>query len=110
MFGPKKTGLLACLPICLSWMLLAATPSMIVIYVSRYLGISISIAVSCQQMATKPSMHVQLCVMHVLSEKRSGQYLLGILSDMRTPQRKQDGEKTELVQNSVYMYEEYTSE
>jgi hypothetical protein len=40
MFGPKKTGLLACLPICLSWMLLAATPSMVVIYVSRYLDVS----------------------------------------------------------------------
>ena len=35
MFGPKKTGLIACLPICLSWMLLAATPSMAIIYVSR---------------------------------------------------------------------------
>ena len=35
MFGPKKTSLLACFPICLSWFLMAVAPNMATILASR---------------------------------------------------------------------------
>ncbi|XP_023349580.1 facilitated trehalose transporter Tret1-2 homolog [Eurytemora carolleeae] len=37
MFGPKKTSLLACFPICLSWFLMAVAPNMPTILTSRLL-------------------------------------------------------------------------
>ena len=36
LFGPKRTSLLACLPICLSWLVMAAASSIQSIYLSRF--------------------------------------------------------------------------
>ena len=37
MFGPKRTSLCACVPLCLSWLLMAVAPNMTSIYSSRIL-------------------------------------------------------------------------
>ena len=37
MFGPKKTSLLACVPICLAWVLMSRADDIYVVYTSRML-------------------------------------------------------------------------
>ena len=37
MFGPKKTSLLACVPICLAWVLMSRAENIYVVYTSRML-------------------------------------------------------------------------
>ena len=37
MFGPKKTSLLACVPICLAWVLMSRAEDIYVVYTSRML-------------------------------------------------------------------------